>query len=69
MKILKLPADHYKNILTLIKLQNYGPLIKHLNQAGRMMIAVHLVTDVLESDTTVSTPDDVSCLIFISLFL
>nr|XP_026490216.1 vacuolar protein sorting-associated protein 35 isoform X2 [Vanessa tameamea] len=59
MKILKLPADHYKNILTLIKLQNYAPLISRLNQIGRMMIAVHLVNDVLESDTTVSTPEDV----------
>ncbi|KAF9803403.1 hypothetical protein SFRURICE_007249 [Spodoptera frugiperda] len=46
MKILKLPADHYKNILTLIKLQNYSPLIRHLNHPGRIMIAVHLINDV-----------------------
>ncbi|XP_030028226.1 vacuolar protein sorting-associated protein 35 isoform X4 [Manduca sexta] len=59
MKILKLPADHYKNILTLIKLQNYAPLIRHLNYPGRIMIAVHLVNDVLESDTMISTPEDV----------
>ncbi|XP_022125856.2 vacuolar protein sorting-associated protein 35 [Pieris rapae] len=59
MKILKLPADHYKNILTLIKLQNYAPLINRLNQAGRLMIAMHLITDVIESDTTVSAPEDV----------
>ncbi|KOB66736.1 putative vacuolar protein sorting 35 isoform 1, partial [Operophtera brumata] len=39
MKILKLPADHYKNVLTLIKLQNYAPLIRHLNHPGRRMIA------------------------------
>ncbi|XP_050355840.1 vacuolar protein sorting-associated protein 35 [Nymphalis io] len=63
MKILKLPADHYKNILTLIKLQNYAPLISRLNQIGRMMIAVHLVNDVLESDTTVSTPEDVEAVL------
>ncbi|XP_052759269.1 vacuolar protein sorting-associated protein 35 [Galleria mellonella] len=59
MKILKLPADHYKNILTLIKLQNYAPLIKHLNYNGRIMIAVHLINDVLETDTLISTPEDV----------
>ncbi|CAB3254566.1 unnamed protein product [Arctia plantaginis] len=59
MKILKLPADHYKNILTLIKLQNYSPLIKHLNHPGRIMIAVHLINDVLESDCLISTPEDV----------
>ncbi|CAH2097451.1 unnamed protein product [Euphydryas editha] len=63
MKILKLPADHYKNILTLIKLQNYAPLINRLNQVGRMMIAVHLINDVLESDTTVSTPEDVEAVL------
>ncbi|KAJ0171317.1 hypothetical protein K1T71_012867 [Dendrolimus kikuchii] len=59
MKILKLPADHYKNILTLIKLQNYALLIKHLNHPGRIMIAVHLINDVLESDVLISTPEDV----------
>ncbi|CAH1640808.1 unnamed protein product [Spodoptera littoralis] len=59
MKILKLPADHYKNILTLIKLQNYSPLIRHLNHPGRIMIAVHLINDVLETDCLISTPEDV----------
>lgn len=59
MKILKLPADHYKNILTLIRLQNYAPLIKHLNHPGRVMIAVHLITDVLDTDCMISTPEDV----------
>ncbi|XP_026333733.1 vacuolar protein sorting-associated protein 35 [Hyposmocoma kahamanoa] len=59
MKILKLPADNYKNILTLIKLEHYAPLIKHLNHPGRIMIAVHLINDVLESDTLISTPEDV----------
>ncbi|CAG9570849.1 unnamed protein product [Danaus chrysippus] len=63
MKILKLPADHYKNILTLIKLQNYAPLINRLSQPGRMLIAVHLINDVLESNTTVSTPEDVEAVL------
>ncbi|XP_059055792.1 vacuolar protein sorting-associated protein 35 [Achroia grisella] len=63
MKILKLPADHYKNILTLIKLQNYSPLIKHLNYTGRIMIAVHLINDVLETDTLISTPEDVKAVL------
>ncbi|XP_047035090.1 vacuolar protein sorting-associated protein 35 [Helicoverpa zea] len=63
MKILKLPADHYKNILTLIKLQNYAPLIKHLNHPGRIMIAVHLINDVLETDCMISTPEDVEAVL------
>ncbi|VVC98963.1 unnamed protein product, partial [Leptidea sinapis] len=58
MKILKLPADHYKNILTLIQLEHYSPLINRLNHPGRVMISLHLVNDVIESDTTVSTPED-----------
>ncbi|CAH0760157.1 unnamed protein product [Diatraea saccharalis] len=63
MKILKLPADHYKNILTLIKLQNYSLLIKHLNYPGRTMIAVHLINDVLESDIMISTPENVDAVL------
>ncbi|XP_075985557.1 vacuolar protein sorting 35 isoform X2 [Anticarsia gemmatalis] len=63
MKILKLPADHYKNILTLIKLQKYAPLIRHLNHPGRIMIAVHLINDVLDTDCTISTPEDVEAVL------
>ncbi|KAI5636192.1 vacuolar protein sorting-associated protein 35 domain-containing protein [Phthorimaea operculella] len=59
MKILKLPADQYKNVLTLIRLQNYAPLIKHLNHPGRSLLAVHLINHVLDNDTKITTPEDV----------
>ncbi|KAJ2941229.1 hypothetical protein O0L34_g3424 [Tuta absoluta] len=59
MKILKLPADQYKNVLTLIRLQNYAPLIKHLNHPGRSLLAVHLINQVLDNDTRITTPEDV----------
>ncbi|GBP67423.1 Vacuolar protein sorting-associated protein 35 [Eumeta japonica] len=63
MRLLKLPADHYKDILTLTRLHHYAPLINHLNHPGRTMIALHLVTDVLESGTLISTPEDVEAVL------
>ncbi|XP_028037637.1 vacuolar protein sorting-associated protein 35 isoform X1 [Bombyx mandarina] len=63
MKIIKLPCDHYKNILVLIKLSNYAPLIRHLSYQGRVMIAVHLINDVLETNTAISTPQDVEAVL------
>lgn len=62
MKLLKLPVDHYKDILVLIKLQNYAPLINHLNYVGRVMIAVHLINDILENGRDIATPQDVDAI-------
>ncbi|XP_061724120.1 vacuolar protein sorting-associated protein 35 isoform X2 [Cydia pomonella] len=60
MKILKLPGEQYKDVLTLTKLQHYRPLIAHLPHAGRASLAAHLASLLIDAGTIVSTPEDVS---------
>ncbi|XP_060807154.1 vacuolar protein sorting-associated protein 35 [Amyelois transitella] len=63
MKILKLPADHYKNMLTLIQLEHYTPLICHLSHGGRVTLAVHLCGRVLDQADFISTPQHVEAVL------
>lgn len=57
MRLLKLPVDHYKDILTVIQLENYAPLLDYLDYAGRKTIAVYLITSVLDNGTLISTQE------------
>ncbi|XP_063542609.1 vacuolar protein sorting-associated protein 35 [Cydia strobilella] len=59
MKILKLPGEQYKDVLTLTKLQHYRPLIAHLPHSGRTTLAAHLASLLIDAGTVVSTPEDV----------
>lgn len=59
MRLLKLPLDTYRDILTVIRLTNYAPLIKHLDYQGRKAIAVYLISNVLDNGTLISTQEEV----------
>ncbi|KAI8433068.1 hypothetical protein MSG28_013926 [Choristoneura fumiferana] len=59
MKILKLPGEHYKDVLTLTKLAHYQPLIAHLPHGGRAALAAHLAGLLIDAGTVVTTAEDV----------
>lgn len=59
MRLLKLPVDHYKDILTVIQLENYAHLLDYLDYAGRKTIAVYLINSVLDNGTLISTQEQV----------
>lgn len=60
MRLLKLPVDHYKDILTVIRLDNYSNLLEYLDYAGRKTIAVYLIMSVLDNGTLISTQEQVN---------
>ncbi|KAG7300657.1 hypothetical protein JYU34_014965 [Plutella xylostella] len=63
MKILLLPANHYEDILTLIKLKRYSPLIAHLDCSGRSSLAAAIAQRVLDTGTYIDTPQDVEAVL------
>ena len=63
IKMLKIPIDLYKNILTLLKIKHYTTLYEHLDYAGRKAICVYLINNAMENETIISTPDEVISLI------
>ncbi len=62
MKLMKIPVDNYGNILTLLKLEHFGPLFEYFDYQARKMMSMYIVNNVLECETKVSTQEQVSAL-------
>lgn len=60
MRLMKIPVDQYNNILTVLKLQQYAPLLEYLDYRGRKSLAAYVITNILENDTLIPTPEQVS---------
>ncbi|EEB19086.1 vacuolar protein sorting, putative [Pediculus humanus corporis] len=58
-RLMKIPVDFYKNILTVLKLKNYCPLLEHFDYLGEKSLAVYIVTNILDNDTYITTPESV----------
>jgi len=56
---MKIPVDNYNNLLTVLQLQHYGPLLDLFDYHGRKILAAYLVTNALENETQVPTQEQV----------
>lgn len=59
-RLLRLPADNYNNLLTVLKLQCFTPLLSLLDYSGRKVLATYLVTNAVDNETLVPTQEQVS---------
>ncbi|KAL0276752.1 UNVERIFIED_CONTAM: hypothetical protein PYX00_004258 [Menopon gallinae] len=64
-RLMKIPVDFYNNILTVLKLENYRPLLEHFDYLGRKSLAIYIVTNILENDTLIPTPETVDLVLTI----
>jgi len=55
MKLLKIPVDNYNDVVTLLKLENYGNLLDFMDFEGRKGIAMYLINNALENETLIGT--------------
>ncbi|XP_011303901.1 vacuolar protein sorting-associated protein 35 isoform X1 [Fopius arisanus] len=56
-RLMKIPVDNYKNILTILKLENYAPLLEYFDYEGRKLLAVYIITNVLDNETLIPTQE------------
>jgi len=56
--LLTIPVDSFNSILTLLKLENYPPLLAYLSYSARKGVATSLVENVLKNDTVIDEADD-----------
>ncbi|GAB6026743.1 Vacuolar protein sorting-associated protein 35 [Chamberlinius hualienensis] len=63
LRLLKIPIDSYNDIIKVMKLAYFGPLIEYMDFQGRKNISYHLVTNALENDTLISTQEEVDHLL------
>ena len=58
-RLMKIPVDNYNNLLTVLQLQNYAPLLDLFDYQGRKNVAAYLVTNALDNETLVPTQEQV----------
>lgn len=58
-KLLKIPVDHYNNVLTVLKLRHYAALMQHLDYYGRKSMSMYILNNTLDSETIIPTQDGV----------
>lgn len=63
MHLLKLILDHYNNILTVLELENYGPLLDCFDYYGRKTLAAYIVNNALHNETYINTSEQVDTIL------
>ena len=60
MKLMKIPVDNYNNLLTLLKLEHYGPMFEYFDYFARKNMSIYIVNNALENETQIPTQEHVS---------
>jgi vacuolar protein sorting-associated protein 35 len=64
-RLLKIPVDNYNNILTVLQLENFAPLLEYFDYLGRKNLSAYIVSNALDNETTIPTQDQVIFFIII----
>ncbi|XP_015604558.1 vacuolar protein sorting-associated protein 35 isoform X2 [Cephus cinctus] len=62
-RLMKIPVDNYKNILTVLKLKHFAPLLEYFDYEGRKLLAVYVITNILENETLIPTQEQVEAVL------
>ncbi|XP_015172905.1 PREDICTED: vacuolar protein sorting-associated protein 35 isoform X4 [Polistes dominula] len=63
VRLMKIPVDNYKNILTVLKLEHYAPLLEYFDYEGRKLLAIYIITNILENETLIPTQEQVDAVL------
>lgn len=58
-RLLRLCVDFYNNILTIIELKHFGPLLEKFDYTSRKSLALYILMNVLDQETIIPTADQV----------
>lgn len=61
MRLMKIPVDNYNNVLELLRLEHYGPLMEYLDYQARKTMSIHIILNALENETVIPAPEQVGC--------
>lgn len=62
---MRICIDFYNNILTVIQLKNFTPLLEKFDYSSRKSLALYLVMNILEYETLIPTADEVDSVLSI----
>ena len=58
-KLLKIPISNYNDVLTVLALPNFAPLLNMFDFEGRRAISVFVVENAVENETKVASAEQV----------
>ena len=58
-KLLKIPISNYNDVLTVLSLPNFAPLLNMFDFEGRRAISVFIVENAVENETSVASAEHV----------
>ena len=58
-RLMKIPVDCYNNILTLLKLDHFGPLFEYFDYDARKNMSLYILNNALENETTLYSQENV----------
>ena len=62
-KLLKIPINNFNDILTVLRLAHFAPLLRLFDFDGRKALAVFIAENVLENSTTIPTSEQVDTIL------
>ena len=65
--LLSAPLEKYKDVVTILKLSNYGKVMEHLDYDTNRVMAVVLIQSILAKNTLITAPESSSypCLLLL----
>ncbi|RLU22742.1 hypothetical protein DMN91_005020 [Ooceraea biroi] len=63
VRLMKIPVDNYKNILIVLKLEHYAPLLDYFDYEGRKSLAIYIITNILENETLIPAQEQVDAVL------
>jgi len=63
VQLLQIPLEAFKNVLTVLKLSNYQPLISCLSYNTRKKVSLDIVNSTIQNSTIIEEPEDVNSLL------
>ena len=61
-KLLKIPIVNFNDILTVLSLANFSPLLNMYDFEGRKTMSCFIVDNVIENETTIGNSEQVCCI-------
>lgn len=58
-KLMRIPVDNYNNILTLLKLDHFGPLFEYFDYQARKAMSIYIINSALEYETKIPAQEQV----------
>lgn len=58
-RLLRICVNFYNNVLTILQLEHFGPLLEKFDFVSRKSLALHIVLNILENETPIPTADQV----------